>query len=740
MDTAVYWHPVNSILSVARARPVRLLIHGERFKIFPPGLGHLRVPTSSRGAAMAGLTVYAACRDSRIRMQSAVWHATRILGTKAVPGVGRPWSPPLSETGLEAFREEWAEAGATFDTVTFRHRLQASRHGLMLLLIRDGMPSGFVKMSTGTSNIMTEFECLELVAARPLRHFGAPRPLRAGTIGEWTYSLVSPLPPFVHRPAPAPPITLIAAEIDEILGSRARPEGLPAHWRPMHGDFTPWNLRLLHDGSLVLYDWEDASWGPPGADEVLYLATNSAIRNETPGRHRAVEAVDFWLDELARRDTVNPRDRKLSIALWRSLTAMHAGTGPRAVRNRSALPARTSLPRLVVFAYAAEPRRGSEPGAGWGLLQAMRNFAHCTVLVGPEHTEGLRRWQQEQISGDINLDFIEVAEPEGAVLAKMHRLTWFGLYLFWLERAYARARSIHRDTPFDMAMHITYAAYWLPTPATRMGIPSVWGPVGGGVSTPPRLWPLLGWRGIIGEMMDLVSVRLASMWPSTRRAWRQSTIRIVQNDSTLDRLPQDIQGDALLLNHVLFIEPPPVQHGPRERFILYFSALEPRKGPRLAIRALAAAPADVRLVMVGDGPERHAIERLARRLGVIDRVDFRGRLNHPEIFELLGRCAAAVFCGLREEGGVALAEAMLAGTPVIVLGNGGARTIAESATDPSRVSIVEPGSVEETAGRMGEAMARFSRNPPLETSPLLDQDAARERLRVAVEAALGTAP
>jgi glycosyltransferase involved in cell wall biosynthesis len=689
---------------------------------------------------MAGLTVYAACRSSRIRMQSAVWHATRILGTAAIPGIGKPWSPPLSDSEFAALRKEWEEVGVTFDTVAYRQRLQASRHGLMLLLIRSGMPSGFVKLSNGPSAILAEYGCLELVAARPPRHFSAPQPLRAGRVGEWTYSLVSPLPPYVHRPPLNAPIAQIAAEIEDILAAHERPAEVPAHWRPMHGDFTPWNLRCLHDGSLVLYDWEDTTWGPPGADEVLYRATDAALRNALPRRHHAGEAIDHWLDELAKRDTDNQRDRKLSVALRRSLKAMRAGSGPRAVRTRSARSASSALPRLIVFAYAAEPGRGSEPGAGWGLLQAMRDFAHCTVLVGPEHTEGLRRWQQEQISADVNLDFIEVAEPTGASLAKKHRVTWFSLYLLWLQRAYARARSIHRDSPFDMAIHITYAAYWLPTPATRMGIPSVWGPVGGGVSTPPRLWPLLGWRGVFGEVLDFAAVRIASMWPSTRRSWRQSNIRIVQNGSTLDRLPQGIQDDALLLNHVLFIEPPRVPHGPREPFILYVSALEARKGPRLAIRAMAAAPPNVRMVMVGDGPERRAVERLAFRLGVADRVDFRGRLDHPEIFDLLGRCAAAVFCGLREEGGVALAEAMLAGTPVIVLGNGGARTIAEAATDSSRVIIVEPGSVAETASRMGEAMARFSRNPPLETSPLLDQAAARERLRAAVEAALGTTP
>jgi hypothetical protein len=188
---------------------------------------------------MAGLTIYAACRTSRIWMQSAIWHATRILGTAAIPGAAKPWSPPLSDTDFSELRGEWGEAGVTFDTMAYRQRLQANRHGLMLLLIRSGVPSGFVKLSNGPSDILAEYACLELVAARPPRHFSAPRPLRAGKIGEWTYSLVSPLPPYVHRPPINAPIAQISAEIEDLLGANERPPDVPAHWRPVHGDFTP---------------------------------------------------------------------------------------------------------------------------------------------------------------------------------------------------------------------------------------------------------------------------------------------------------------------------------------------------------------------------------------------------------------------------------------------------------------------------------------------------------------------
>ena len=77
------------------------------------------------------------------------------------------------------------------------------------------------------------------------------------------------------------------------------------------------------------------------------------------------------------------------------------------------------------------------------------------------------------------------------------------------------------------------------------------------------------------------------------------------------------------------------------------------------------------------------IEELATRLGVDDRMEFTGRVDHETALETLANATVAVFTGLREEGGLALAEAMVLGTPVVVLENGGAATIASTEADAS---------------------------------------------------------
>ncbi len=391
-------------------------------------------------------------------------------------------------------------------------------------------------------------------------------------------------------------------------------------------------------------------------------------------------------------------------------------------------------PRVSIFAYAGEPGRGSEPGAGWGIARAASEFADCVVLSGPEHTPALQAWASEH--GHQGLTFVEVPEPPLAALAKRHRVTWFLLYLIWLQRAYDVGRRLHVDHPFDLVCHATYSVYWLPTPAVDFGVPLVWGPVGGAVTTPRSLWPLLGWRGLPGELLDFVAVRLLAKVPATRRTWCAAAACLVQNEATWRRLPEEIRATSCILNHSVFAEVPQLASRARSHHLVQISALEARKGVALAIHALARTPDHVHLRIAGKGPERKRLERLAKRLRVADRVTFLGELPRAEALDLLTSAAGAVFTGLREEGGMALSEAMLCGVPVIVLANGGAQTLAAATLDSSRVALIEPGSVEATAERMAEAMTRFSGQPSAATGPMLDRAAFRTALEEVFREAL----
>ncbi|MGH9139052.1 MAG: glycosyltransferase [Acidimicrobiales bacterium] len=392
-------------------------------------------------------------------------------------------------------------------------------------------------------------------------------------------------------------------------------------------------------------------------------------------------------------------------------------------------------PRLLVLAFACSPGVGSEPGAGWGVVRALSSFADLDVLVGPEHTAALAEWSAANPTAH-SIRFHTVPEPFWSRGPVRRAPLLFLVYLAWMRRALPVARELVASKEYAAVVQATYSPYWLPSIGAQIGLPLVWGPVGGAVRTPLRLWRLLGLSGVLSELRDLVAVRACARLPRTRATWRAAALAIVNNEETLAALDDPTRQRGLVLNHGLFTDTDGTHDAPPSRDIVWCSAMESRKGPLLAVHALARLDRPARLVMIGDGPQRRRVQRAASRLGVADDVEFTGRVPRDEAIRRMSGAAATLFTGLREEGGLALSEALLLGTPTVVLAHGGARTIAEAAVDPARVALVQPGSLDEAAARLAAALDRLLALPAAPRPPLLDVDTAVRRLEAAVRAVI----
>ncbi len=88
--------------------------------------------------------------------------------------------------------------------------------------------------------------------------------------------------------------------------------------------------------------------------------------------------------------------------------------------------------------------------------------------------------------------------------------------------------------------------------------------------------------------------------------------------------------------------PPPALEA-RDLDLCYLGSLYPFNGLDVLIEAMTRLPGR-RLAIIGDGdgPERGALMALAARLGVADRIDFQGRLPHPEALGRLRRARVVV--------------------------------------------------------------------------------------------------
>jgi glycosyltransferase involved in cell wall biosynthesis len=105
--------------------------------------------------------------------------------------------------------------------------------------------------------------------------------------------------------------------------------------------------------------------------------------------------------------------------------------------------------------------------------------------------------------------------------------------------------------------------------------------------------------------------------------------------------------------------------------------LTKQKNLGLVLQALARLRADgtdTRLRIVGDGPERTALETQAQGLGLSDRVDFVGAVEPRDVAGAVGNADVSVFAATQEGYGLTAAESFMLGIPVVALETGGGVT------------------------------------------------------------------
>ncbi len=351
-------------------------------------------------------------------------------------------------------------------------------------------------------------------------------------------------------------------------------------------------------------------------------------------------------------------------------------SGTRAAGQRDLREGRP--PRIVAYAYSSTPGGGSEHAVGWTWARLLAGLAEVWVITLP--IDGDRADFERRLGlvpERARLHFVEVDAPRWLLrlpffghVGRFHRLKYFA----WQFAALGVARRLHRQQPFDVAWHLTWANAWLGSTAALLGVPFVFGPVGGGVEPPWRLARFLGVRGVALELQ-----RTTVRWfarrlnPLALISWRRAGLVLVQNPETMLWLPRRYRGKYVLFPNAVLEEVPAPRADRRApgTTALYAGRLVPLKGLSLALEAIAKLP-EWRLLILGDGPDEGRLRGMAASLEIAERVDFRGMQTRAETMRVMREEAdVLVFPSFHDEGSLAVAEAVATGLPVVCLDRGG---------------------------------------------------------------------
>lgn len=373
--------------------------------------------------------------------------------------------------------------------------------------------------------------------------------------------------------------------------------------------------------------------------------------------------------------------------------------------------------RILLSAFACQSHRGSEQGVGWSWACALADAGlDVHVITRARNREAVERGLAERGSG-TNPRFSYYDLPRWCRWVERGGRAPRLYYVLWQFGVFALARRLCREHRFDAVHHITFGVFRNPTLSGALGLPFVFGPVGGGERAPlamRRGYPL---RGHLADALRDVANGYARIDPLMRPVYRRAGVILCRTEETLRRIPRPYRAKCTVMSE-LGVEPtlmrsdlPPERASGRFK-VLFVGRLLYWKGLHLGLRAFAelrrSCPG-AELTIVGSGRDAAWYRGLSRALGVEAAVTWVAWTERETVIAMYRNHDAFLFPSLHDSGGTVVLEALACGLPVVCLALGGPKVLVDE-TCGFRVPARAPRTA---VAALAEALGRLARDPAL---------------------------
>ena len=339
--------------------------------------------------------------------------------------------------------------------------------------------------------------------------------------------------------------------------------------------------------------------------------------------------------------------------------------------------------KVLACAYACNPFYGSEEGVGWGWVNAIAQRHEVWVLTARHHKKDLDKVFSRHSAKRTRIQFAYIEEKlwhyrptpawirvENSIFKPI--MNW--AYRSWLRSAFALAVQLHREIRFDLAHQITYVGFRFPGHFWRLGIPFVWGPVGGLENTPWWLLPAMGMRGgLYYGARNIVNSMHRQFLRQPRKAFAAAAGSGVI--AATGGVQREIRRWYGVESEVICEVGLPAESADKCSLrgigeplrITWSGRLLPGKALHLLLNALAHLPntIDWQLGIYGDGPCKIAWQRLAARLGLNRQLVWHGQVSRGEALAGLKSAHVFVITSLKDLTSTVILEALANGVPVL---------------------------------------------------------------------------
>lgn len=339
---------------------------------------------------------------------------------------------------------------------------------------------------------------------------------------------------------------------------------------------------------------------------------------------------------------------------------------------------------MLVLAYVISPTRGSEYSVAWNYVTHMSKHCHLTVLYGAsgDHMgdcEEVERWTKEH--PDEQVRFVPVYPNKWANLLNWpnrHGLfvyTFYYAYQVWQKLAYCKAKELVAKEHFDLVHYVGMIGYREPGYLWKLGLPYVWGPVGGANNAPRQLMkrmPLFGktklfFRSFANTIQFHTKYRLRQALAvtdvlMTATSENQRKFKLVHGKESICLPENGITGggENLKLDYSKF------EKVGKFRLIVV-GRLDANKSVGIFLEALTQVRHKdrLRVDIVGSGPLRDSLERYAVAQGLNGMITWHGQLPREKAVALFRDAHLHVITSVSEGNPTTIWEAMSYGVPTL---------------------------------------------------------------------------
>ena len=345
---------------------------------------------------------------------------------------------------------------------------------------------------------------------------------------------------------------------------------------------------------------------------------------------------------------------------------------------------RSSL-KILLSAYACEPHKGSEAGVGWHWAVELSRLRHEVWVI-------TRANNRTAIDAELahnphpNLHFIYYDLPDWAKSWKKGGRGIHLYYLLWQWGAYKVAHGLTQKVRFDWVHHITFGVFRHPSFLAFLGVPFIFGPVGGGEAAPYALRKSFPLRGQFIDILRDIANKLAFVDPIARLAYKRASLILCKTSETLSCIPVKYHNKCRIqmeigIDNSSYAKPISLLNPDNnEDFvrILFVGRLIYLKGLHLGLQAFAKLKrkvSKVTLTVIGSGSDERWLHRIAEHSGIKRYVEWVSWIPQKEVIKAYPLYNIFLFPSLHDSSGNVVLEAILHGLPVVCLDLGGPGTI-----------------------------------------------------------------